>query len=184
MCGGTLYYTPDITVANRVFHEVYDFDLRTGASVFTLTPDDKFLILPIGGIQSPGDPIYDRDYSDEHSWRVLVLDLRPLVNAGSSAKWAPPTVINGPDGYTTSFIGHNNNAPDCPVESGVVNVDTGANFSTHGGPHYTQYDPTTRTVVFSNYLVDLTAFWPAWNRIARRRQDLPRVSRRRRQPRS
>ena len=102
----------------------------------------------------------------------------------ASAKCGPPTLPNGPDGYTTSFIGHNNNAPDYGVESCVVNVDTGANFSTGSGPHYTQYDPTTRTVVFSNDFVDLTSFWPTWNRIGRRRQDLPRVSRRRRQPRS
>jgi hypothetical protein len=45
MCGGTLYYTPDITVADPVFHEVYDFGPCTGASVFTLTPDDNFIIL-------------------------------------------------------------------------------------------------------------------------------------------
>jgi DNA-binding transcriptional LysR family regulator len=71
MCGGTLYYTPDITVANPVFQEVYDFGPCTGASVFTLTPDDRFLIMPIAGIQSPGDPVYDRDYSGEHSRRVV-----------------------------------------------------------------------------------------------------------------
>jgi hypothetical protein len=69
-----------------------------------------------------------------------------------------PTVVNDSSDYTTSFIGHNNGAADCPVESGVVIVDDGQNFATHGGPHYTQYDPTTRTVVFSNYFVDLAAF--------------------------
>ena len=158
MSGGALYYTPDITVANPVFQEVYDFGPGTGASVFTLTPDDRFLIMPIAGIQSPGDAVYDRDYSGEHSRRVVVLDLKPLEEAGRNVKCGPPTVTSDPDGFTTGFIGHNNFASDCPVQAGVVGVDTGQNFATHGGPHYTQYDPATRTVVFSNYFVDLGAF--------------------------
>jgi hypothetical protein len=44
------------------------------------------LILPVAGIEGPGDAVYDRDYRGEHSRRVVVLDLRPLENAGSSVQ--------------------------------------------------------------------------------------------------
>ena len=37
-------------------------------------------------------------------------------------------------------------------------MDDGQNFATHGGPRYSQYDPSPRTVVFSNYFVELAAF--------------------------
>src|SRR6516165_3573230 len=46
MMGGTLFYTPDITAASPVFREVYDVGPLTGASLFTVTPDDRYLVLP------------------------------------------------------------------------------------------------------------------------------------------
>jgi hypothetical protein len=84
MCGGTIFYSPDITVAKPVFKSVYDFGTCVGASVFTLTQDDKFMFLPISGLQVIGDPTHDRDYQGEHDRRIAVLDLRPLMNAGAN----------------------------------------------------------------------------------------------------
>jgi len=84
MCGGIIYYSPDITVAKPVFRIVYDFGACTGASVFTITQDDNFMFVPIAGIQNDHDPIHDRDYVGEHNRRIAVLDLRPLWAAAGS----------------------------------------------------------------------------------------------------
>ncbi len=82
MCGGIIYYSPDITVAKPEFKIVYDFGACTGASVFTITQNDKFMYVPVSGIQQAGDPIHNRDYDGEHDARIAVLDLRKLIRAG------------------------------------------------------------------------------------------------------
>jgi hypothetical protein len=61
MCGGAIFYTPDVTAAQPTFIEVYDFGPCTGASVFTITPNDRLLIVPVAGLESPGGPTFDRD---------------------------------------------------------------------------------------------------------------------------
>ncbi len=86
MCGGALYYSPDITVMKPEFKLVYDFGACTGASVFTVTQGDDYIIMPISGIQRPGDPIYNRDYTGEHDSRLAVLDIRALLAKGNSFK--------------------------------------------------------------------------------------------------
>jgi hypothetical protein len=102
MCGGALYYSPDITVMNPQFKLVYDFGACTGASVFTITQDDGFIIMPVSGIQREGDPIHDRDYNGEHSSRMAVLDVRSLLSAGNSYKCnAAPTAAWNNTGATT-----------------------------------------------------------------------------------
>ena len=83
MCGGIIYYSADITVAKPEFKIVYDFGACTGASVFTITQNDKHMFVPISGIQKAGDPIHNRDYAGEHDGRIAVLNLRPLLRAGS-----------------------------------------------------------------------------------------------------
>ncbi len=83
MCGGALYYSPDITVMNPKFTQVYDFGACTGASVFTITQDDNYIMMPISGIQRPGDPIYNRDYAGEHNSRMAVLDIQALLGEGN-----------------------------------------------------------------------------------------------------
>ncbi len=83
MCGGSIFYSANITVAKPEFRLVYDFGTCTGASVFTLTQDDNFMFLPISGIQVSGDPTHDRDYQGEHDRRIAVLDLRPLMSKGN-----------------------------------------------------------------------------------------------------
>ncbi len=92
MCGGSIFYSPDVTVQVPEFRNVYDFGACTGASVFTVTRNDRYLIVPLSGIQtdvSPpaaagGDPVHDRDYAGEHSMRVVALDIKNLLAAGTA----------------------------------------------------------------------------------------------------
>jgi hypothetical protein len=138
MCGGALFYTPDITVVAPQFKEVYDFGACTGASVFTITQDDQFLFLPLSGMQREGDPIHDRDYVGEHNRRIAVLDIRDLLkddrvgcDAAPAKAWnnsGPTTPLGekgtvGPSGLTYRQPGDlndggvfwpNNGARDCP----------------------------------------------------------------------
>lgn len=158
MCGGSLYYTPDITAPNPSFTQVYDAGPCTGASVFIVSEDDKFLVMPIAGIQSPGDPVFDRDYAGEHSRRLVVLDIRRLLKSGPIL-CGPPTVTNDPiTGFTIGMSGRNNGAADCPVEVANINVDSDLNFSTHGGPHAVQFDKKGKFLAFDDYFVDLNNF--------------------------
>lgn len=83
MCGGSIFYSPDITVPKPEFRLVYDFGTCVGASVFTLTKDDNFMFLPISGIQVDGDPTFDRDYKGEHERRIAILDLRKMMAKGN-----------------------------------------------------------------------------------------------------
>jgi len=158
MMGGTLFYTPDITAASPVFREVYDVGPLTGASLFTVTPDDRYLVLPISGILAPRDPGYDRDYRGEHSRRLVALDIQRLLAAGEDVECDAPRVVLGPDGFTKRILGHNNGAGDCPVETGSLNFDSEGNFASHGGPHSLAVDHESRRIAVSNYFVQLTPF--------------------------
>ena len=160
MCGGTLFYSPDITVPGtqtNVFggkgpywRAVYDVGPCTGVGYLNLTDDDRFLVLPISGIESPAsiDPDgaveFDRDYPREHSRRVLTLDVRPLLAKGHADTVAtaiqcdfPPsdasrtanttlgTKATRPDqsgGISAAFniLKHNNEADDCPRVRGAI----------------------------------------------------------------
>ncbi len=92
MCGGTMFYTPDITLPQSAssgngprWYPIYDVGPCSGVSYHSITDDDRFIIQPISGIQSPGDTEYERDYPREHSRRMLMVDIRPLVAKGPAA---------------------------------------------------------------------------------------------------
>lgn len=160
MCGGTLFYSPDITIRGDepnafggkgpYWRAVYDVGPCTGVSYFSLTDDDRFLIQPISGIESPasidldGAVEFDRDYPREHSRRLLTLDIRPLLARGKAdvagntiACDFPPTdatrVSNSSLGQRATradksgglsakfnILRHNNEADDCPRVRGVI----------------------------------------------------------------
>ncbi len=147
MCGGVLYYSADVTVANPVFKEVFDFGPCAGASVFTITPDDKYLIIPIAGIESPGDPIYNAGLHN-YDRRVVQLDIQKLLSAGTGFACDAPE--SGKSGKP------NNGAADCPTVFSEVKVNSDLNFLFHGGPHLVVLNPTATRVAFSNYFVDLS----------------------------
>ncbi len=160
MCGGVLFYSPDITVAGdktNIFggkgpywRAVYDVGPCTGVSYFSITDDDRWLILPISGIESPAsvDPDgaveFDRDYPREHSRRVLTVDIRPLLAKGHAdtastairCDFPPPDSSRSNNtslgikaaradlssGISGKFnvLRHNNEADDCPRIRGAI----------------------------------------------------------------
>ena len=128
------------------------------ASVFFVTPDDRFLVQPIQGVLSPDDAAYNRDYPGEHSRRVIALDIQKLLRARTLVKCDAPPVITDSDGIIQRITAHNNGAEDCPTVTGTLNLDSQANFDTHGGPHFVAFDHETRRVAAANYFVQLTPF--------------------------
>jgi len=135
MNGGVLYYSPDITVAKPVFKGIYDFGACTGASVFTLSQDDKTMFMPVSGMQMAGDPVYERDYKGEHDGRIAVLDLQPLLNAGDDFEcdmspadaWdnsGPDSPLGQPETQGPSGLVYNN-AGDL-MNGGVMHPNNGA----------------------------------------------------------
>lgn len=158
MGGGTVWYAPDATAAHPSFHMVYRVGPGAAAAVFTITPDDRYLLQPVQGTWSPGDAVYNRDYPGEHSRRVLALDIRKLLAAGDDVQCGAPPVKTDADGAITLIPARNNGAADCPVVTGEMNLDSQANFATHGGPHFVAFDHETRRVAAANYFVQLTPF--------------------------
>ena len=160
MCGGTLFYSPDIRIRGdetNVFggkgpywRAVYDVGPCPGVSYFSVSDDDRFLIQPISGIESPAsiDPVgaveFDRDYPREHSRRLLTVDIRPLLAKGrantpetaiqcdfppydparpsgsSLGAWASRQDRSGGISSRFNILKHNNEADDCPRIRGVV----------------------------------------------------------------
>jgi hypothetical protein len=158
MMGGTLFYSPDVTAPSPVFREVYDVCPSAGPSLFIITPDDRYLVLTVAGVLSPGDPNFDRDYPGEYSRRLVAFDIRRLLAAGWHIECDAPRVVIGPDRFTKTILGHNNGAPDCPVETGSLNLDSDGNFASHGGPHFIAVDHESRRIAVPNYFVQLTPF--------------------------
>jgi hypothetical protein len=160
MCGGVLFYSPDITLDGNTtnvygglgpyWRAVYDVGPCTGVSYFTITDDDRFLILPISGIESPasidadGAVEFDRDYPREHSRRVLTVDIRPLLAKGHAdtrateilCDFEPPDAnrtanttlgepatrrdLSGGVSGQYNILAHNNQADDCPRIRGAI----------------------------------------------------------------
>lgn len=101
MGGGAIYYSHDITVARPEFQLVYDFGPGTGPSVFHVTDDDRYLVIPKGAMindhmRDANGALFNRDYPTEHDREVVVLDIaaltyanhRPLCNAAPAFKWS------------------------------------------------------------------------------------------------
>jgi hypothetical protein len=158
MGGGAIWYAPDATVPNPKFRMIYRVGPGAAAAVFTITPDDRYLLQPIQGTWSPGDPVYDRDYPGEHSRRVIALDIQKLLAAGDDVQCAAPAVKTGSKGFIQLIAARNNGAPDCPDVAGEINLNSRGNFDTHGGPHFLAFDHESRRVAIVNYFVQLTPF--------------------------
>jgi hypothetical protein len=158
MGGGVIWYAPDATAAQPQFRMVYRVGPGADAAIFFITPDDRFLVQPIQGNWSPGDAVYNRDYPGEHSRRVIVLDIQKLLRAGTNVQCAAPPVVTDANGIIQLIPARNNGAEDCPSVTGTLNLDSQANFDTHGGPHFLAFDHETRRVAAANYFVQLTPF--------------------------
>ena len=164
MGGGSIWYAPDATAAEIEFRMIYRIGPGASPPVFFVTPDDRFLTQPVQGVVSEGDTppigpsVYNRDYDDEHSRRVIVLDIQKLLRAGTLVKCDAPPVVTDASGTITKITARNNGAADCPRVAGTLNLDSQANFETHSGPHFVAFDHETRRVAISNYFVQLTPF--------------------------
>lgn len=168
MCGGVIFYTPDITSPTPQWREV--FDDTTAARVLTpgaaplvacdgagwvqTSPDDRLLYhVVIGrspGTFGPDDPGIPK--------MVYVLNIANLVSAGTATTCSVDTMAEVLDGGAE---------PDCPTVASVLPVaDT-----TTGGPHWGAMDnfvrlpngkfrETTaiRRLAVSNYFVARTGF--------------------------
>jgi len=185
MCGGSIFYSPDITIPQPKFKLVYDFGACTGASVFFISRNDQYLILPKAGIASPGAAdangnFYNRDYPGEHSREVIALDISKLVassapacDASDAGKWnntgvpqpgsglfttLGPNPGNPPHPETGSIYWPNNGASDCPRVASRVVLDSPQNNASHGGPHFTVADKYENYVATAQYFVDLQRY--------------------------
>ena len=161
MCGGVLYYTSDILAPQSAnggqgpkWTAVYDQGPCTGVGYFSVSDDDKYVYIPVAGIASPGDPIYDRDYVGEHDRQIVALDVTPLVSKGNGAHidCSFPAADSSRPGNTSlgspsstpldplNNVKHNNEAADCPKVVGKVTNNSAMNYATHGGAHFVLMD--------------------------------------------
>jgi hypothetical protein len=158
MGGGSIWYAPDATVPKPEFRLIYRVGPGASAAVFAITPDDRYLLQPIQGTWSPGDPVHNRDYPGQHARRVIALDIQKLLAAGNDVRCAAPPVKIDADGIIQHIIARNNGAPDCPTVTGEVKLNSNANFESRGGPHFLAFNHETRRVAIVNYFVQLTPF--------------------------
>ena len=135
MGGGSIWYAPDATVPDPKFRLIYRVGPGAAAAVFTITPDDRYLLQPVQGTWSPGDPVFDRDYPGEHARRVIALDIQKLLAAGNDVQCAAPPVKTDAKGIIQLITARNNGAPDCPTVTGKINLDFASRTSTRtAGP--------------------------------------------------
>jgi len=138
MWGGAIFYTPDITVPNPQWREVFDDSTayRTfnpegflmgggdGGSWLGISPDDRFLFHTVIGTQV-GIP------TEVTRGLVYVLDVRKLIASGSR----PRCKID-----TMEEVSYGGNERDCPELADVMPVRD----ETNGGPHWAAFDNFTR----------------------------------------
>lgn len=137
MCGGVIYYTPDITNPNPVWREVFDDTHAAevgnpalpndggcdGGGWVQTSLDDKYLYHAVIG-RSPGA----QNGSDPGSTKmVYVLDIQNLLAAGNSPRCNIDTLAEVHGGGAE---------PDCPALVDVLVFDD----TTSGGPHWGTLD--------------------------------------------
>jgi hypothetical protein len=137
MCGGVLYYAPDITVPNPEWREVFDttaaslsngdqFDPGGGCSGsgwVQTSPDDHYLFHAVIG----GGPGIVQDGDRSASKQVMMLDIRKLVAAGKNVTCTIDTLAEVAQGGAEK---------DCPKLLDSYKV----NDNTNGGPHWGAMD--------------------------------------------
>jgi hypothetical protein len=166
MCGGAIYYTPDITDPTPTWREVFDVTAASkqinplvgegggcaGGGWLQTSGDDSYLYHAVIG-RGPGS-IDDGDTGTAKM--VLTLDIRDLVAAGTSTRCSIDTLAEVYDGGAEA---------DCPKLADALEVPD----LTSGGPHwgaldnfvklpdgtYTETRNETRFAV-SNYFVGLS----------------------------
>ena len=164
MCGGVLYYAPDITKDQPKWREVFDFttagqevneDSRengatsgcAGGGGVAVSPDNRYIVHSIVG-RDPGQTSnFIGSASNPHGFpgMVVKLDVADLIASGA----APKCKID-----TTREIWEGGSESDCP-ELDEVHV---VNDQSSGGPHFFSFDyPTWNSgeprLAYFNYFV-------------------------------
>jgi hypothetical protein len=163
MCGGVIYYTPDITAVNPVWREVFDDTAAAKALNPHLTEgagcdgggwvqtslDDRYLYHAVIGRNPGAIDSFDAGVPK----MVYALDIQRLVAAGAAAKCSIDTIAEVWDGGAEA---------DCPKLASALPLPDG----TSGGPHWGALDNFTpnkdgtwsetanvRRIAVSNYFV-------------------------------
>jgi hypothetical protein len=137
MCGGAIYYTPDITAVAPVFREVWDVtgysgfhwpgeargDGCSGSSWIQVSPDDHYLFNAVIG-RGPGSTSLT---GSDVVKQVFMLDIRKLLAAGNNTTCEITTL------YAAT---HGGSQADCPTMSDSFHVAD----NTSGGPHWGAID--------------------------------------------
>ncbi|MGQ0629622.1 MAG: hypothetical protein ACT4P1_01170 [Sporichthyaceae bacterium] len=166
MCGGVVYYTPDITAKNLQWREVFDVTTSareinpqvgegggcSGAGWIQTSPDDKYLYHAVIG-RGPGSI---NTFDSGTAKQIYMLDISKLVKAGTKTTCSIDTLPE------VSFGGAEK---DCPTLVDTFEVKD----NTSGGPHWGAYDnfemskdgfyrETTdvKRIAFANYFVART----------------------------
>ncbi|MBA3742340.1 hypothetical protein [Sporichthya sp.] len=166
MCGGVIYYTPDITAAKPKWREVFDDTTAArihnpqvnegggcdGGGWVQTSPDDKYLYHAVIG-RNPGsiDPA-DSGVAKQ----VYMLDIRKLLAAGTNTTCSIDTIQEVSKGgaekdcptLTDSFLVQDNT-------SGGPHWGTPDNFTIGKDGYYHETTNVTR-LAFSNYFVART----------------------------
>lgn len=164
MCGGALFYAPDITADPPEWREVYDFTAAnqavdpaasstagcTGGGAIVPTPDNRYVVHSIIGREhGHGDDFIGSHAGAEGFPGMLVLlDVRKLVRAGTDVDCEIDTIGEVWNGGAEG---------DCPELADVLVVED----DTTGGPHFFSYDfpgwtAGQKRLAFFNYFVSET----------------------------
>lgn len=166
MCGGVIYYTPDISAAAPKWREVFDVTTAArslnpqvnegggcaGSGWVQTSPDDKYLYQAVIG-RGPGSI----DPGDSGSAKqVYILDIQELLKAGTKPRCSIDTIQE---------VGSGGGEKDCPTLSDSFLVSD----NTSGGPHWGTPDnfrigsdgfyhqsEDVKRIAFANYFVART----------------------------
>ncbi|MCW2673090.1 MAG: hypothetical protein JWP14_1679, partial [Frankiales bacterium] len=137
MCGGVIYYTPDITAKKPVWREVFDDTTAAkelnpdtvegggcdGGGWVQTSLDDKYLYHAVIG-RGPGSL---DDYDTGSAKMVYTLDIRKLLAAGTRTTCSINTISEVYDGGSEA---------DCPTLASALPIKD----LTSGGPHWGTLD--------------------------------------------
>jgi hypothetical protein len=146
MCGGVLYYAPDITADSPEWREVYDFTAAgqsvapsnkgnnvtsgcAGGGAVTVSPDNRYVVHSIVG-REPGQAgtlTSPTTNSSGFPGMLVKLDISRLIAAGSGTTCTIDT---------TKEVWTGGSEKDCPKLSAVHVVDDRSS----GGPHFFSFD--------------------------------------------